>query len=75
MDVVGRMDMRDLMPGDVRKESLRKVAESIGQPEVAAKKKKAAQYGSGAMNLLRRIARSEGKTVNDMIREWSDEEG
>ena len=75
VDVVDRMDMRDLMPGDVRKESLRKVAESIGQPEVAAKMKKAAQYGSGAMNLFRRIARSEGKTVNDMIREWSDEEG
>lgn len=67
MDAVGRIDMKDLIPGDVRKENLRKVAESIGQPEVAAKKKKAAQYGSGAMNLFRRIAKRKGMTVNEMV--------
>ena len=69
MDTVGKIDMKDLIPGDVRKENLRKVAESIGQPEVAAKKKKAAQYGSGAMNLFRKIAKKKGMTVNEMVME------
>lgn len=73
-DVVGKMDMKDLIPGDVRKESLRRVAENIGQPEVAAKKKKAAQYGSGAMNLFRKMAKARGKTVNELIHEWSGQE-
>ena len=72
-DIVSKMDMKDLMPGDVRKETLRKVAENIGQPEVAAKKKKAAQYGSGAMNLFRKMAKSRGRTVNELIEEWSNE--
>ena len=67
MDTVGKIDMKDLIPGDVRKENLRKVAEIIGQPEVAAKKKKAAQYGSGAMNLFRKIAKKKGVTVNEMV--------
>ena len=67
MDAVGKIDMKDLIPGEVRKENLRKVAESIGQPEVAAKKKKAAQYGSGAMNLFRKIAKKKGMTVNEMV--------
>ena len=61
------------MPGDVRKKTLRDVAEEIGQPEVAAKKKKAAQYGSGAMNLFRKVAKKKGMTVNEMITGWSDE--
>ena len=72
MDAVGRIDMKDLIPGDVRKENLRKVAEMIGQPEVAAKKKKAAQYGSGAMNLFRKIAKRKGVTVNEMVRGMKD---
>ena len=67
MDTVGKIDMKDLIPGDVRKENLRKVAEIIGQPEVAAKKKKAAQYGSGAMNLFRKIAKKKGMTVSEMV--------
>lgn len=74
MDVVGRIDMKDLIPGDVRKENLRKVAEMIGQPEVASKKKKAAQYGSGAMNLFRKIAKKKGMTVNEMIMRFKDGE-
>ena len=75
MDVVGKIDMKDLIPGDVRKANLRKVADNIGQPEVAAKKKKAAQYGSGAMNLFRKIAKKKGVTVSDMIMEMSGREG
>ncbi len=71
--VVEKMDMKDLMPGEVRKRCLREVAEEIGEPEVAAKKKKAAQYGSGAMNLFRKIAKKKGVTVNQMISGWSDE--
>lgn len=74
MDLVGRIDMKDLIPGDVRKENLRKVADNIGQPVVAAKKKKAAQYGSGAMNLFRKIAKKKGMTVNEMITGMKDGE-
>ncbi len=74
-DVVGRIDMKDLIPGDVRKEALREVAESIGQPEVAAKKKKAAQYGSGAMNLFRKIAKKKGMTVSEMVDGMCSEAG
>jgi asparagine synthase (glutamine-hydrolysing) len=66
-DVVGRIDMKDLVPREVRKATLREAAEEIGQPEVAAKKKKAAQYGSGAMNLLRKVAKKQGLTVSDML--------
>lgn len=69
---VGNIDMKDLVPGAVRKECLRKVAEDIGQPEVAAKKKKAAQYGSGAMNLFRKIAKKKGVTVNEMITQMNE---
>lgn len=73
MDVVGRIDMKDMIPGEIRKENLRKVAEAIGQPEVAEKKKKAAQYGSGAMNLLRKISKQKGLTVNELITELCNE--
>lgn len=68
VDIVDKMDMKDLMPGQIRKENLRKVAEILGQPEVAAKKKKAAQYGSGAMSLFRKIAKKRGLSVSDMVR-------
>ncbi|MFA6710024.1 MAG: asparagine synthase-related protein [Candidatus Methanomethylophilaceae archaeon] len=67
IDVVKTMDMKDLVPGEIRKETLRKVAEMIGQPEIAAKKKKAAQYGSGAMSLFRKIAKKKGITVSEFI--------
>ncbi len=72
MDIVKGMDVKELMPGDTRKKILREVAYSIQQPEIAAKKKKAAQYGSGAMELIRKIAKKKGMTVNEMIAEWSD---
>ena len=70
-EIVDSMDIREIIPGEVRKGTLRDVANIIGRPEVAAKKKKAAQYGSGAMNLLRRMARDRGTTVNGLIEEWS----
>lgn len=73
MDVVGELAISDLVPGELRKENLRKVADAIGQPEVAAKKKKAAQYGSGAMNLFRKIAKAKGMTVNEMIEGMSSD--
>ena len=74
METVGKIDMKDLIPGEVRKENLRRVAENIGQPVVAAKKKKAAQYGSGAMNLFRKIAKAKGVTVNEMVMGMKDGE-
>jgi len=63
----GQTSVGRISPTDARKGSLREVAVLIGESEAAAKKKKAAQYGSGSMSLLRRIARSEGLTVNGLI--------
>jgi asparagine synthase (glutamine-hydrolysing) len=65
--VAGQTSVGRISPTDARKGSLREVAVLIGESEAAAKKKKAAQYGSGSMSLLRRIARSEGLTVNGLI--------
>ncbi|NLL94623.1 MAG: asparagine synthase [Thermoplasmatales archaeon] len=67
VDFVSRLDVGDLMPSEVRKGCLRDVAEHIGYPEIAAKKKKAAQYGCGAMHRLRAIAKSRGVTVKGLI--------
>lgn len=73
-EYVEKMDFRDLMPGEVRKQALRTVAQDIGQPEIAAKKKKAAQYGSGAMNLLRKMAKKNGETVGEIVSRMHSEQ-
>ncbi len=52
---------------DLRKLPLRKAAEYLGVGKSASEKKKAAQYGSGAMSLLRKIANKKGKSVNELI--------
>ena len=67
VEVVKNIDIKDLEPKDVRKAVLREVAIDIGQPEIASKPKKAAQYGSGTMSLLRTIAKKKGTTVNGLI--------
>jgi len=67
VSIVGSMEIKDIAPGDVRKSVLRDVAILIGQPEIAAKPKKAAQYGSGTMDMIRSLAKRKGMTVSRLI--------
>ena len=72
IDVVKKISIKDLEPKDVRKAVLREVAIDLDQPEIASKPKKAAQYGSGTMSLLRTIAKKKGTTVNGLIESLND---
>lgn len=65
--IASAMDIGDLAPRDLRKTVLRDVAGLLGQPGIAARPKKAAQYGSGTMDTLRRMAKGRGMTVSSMI--------
>jgi asparagine synthase (glutamine-hydrolysing) len=51
-----------------RKIILKKVAMELGLPvELVEKEKKAAQYSSGIIKELRRMAKQEGMAVNELI--------
>jgi len=66
-DIVESIDIKDIAPKDLRKSFLRDVAVLIGRPEIAAKPKKAAQYGSGTMDAMRKAAKKRGMTVSSLI--------
>ena len=55
-----------------RKMPLRESARQLGYPEIADKPKKAAQYGTGAMNMMKHIAKSRSMTVGDYILSLKD---
>ena len=67
LNIVETIDTADLAPREVRKAVLRDVATRMGHPEIAAKPKKAAQYGSGTMDALRKVAKKNGATVSGLI--------
>lgn len=55
--------------GPRRKELLRRVATTLGLPSaIVERPKKAAQYGSGVMPALRRLAKAEGRPILDLFR-------
>jgi len=54
---------------DGRKTVLKEVATEMGYPFIADKQKKAAQYGSGMMDAVRRICRSKGMTFTELVEE------
>jgi asparagine synthase (glutamine-hydrolysing) len=57
-------------PGSPRKLVLRNLARSLGFPEeIAGRPKKAVQYSTGVNRALRRLAKSEGRTLKDYISE------
>jgi len=66
---VSSMDLKDLMPKDAdnRKLLLKQVARNLGYPFIAEKKKKAAQYGSGTMDLVRDVAKQKGMTYSELV--------
>lgn len=56
-----------------RKTILRDAAKRFGLPaEISDRKKKAAQYGTGAIKILRRIAKAEGLSVSRYIENLGD---
>ena len=66
---VNAMDLKDLKPmdADSRKLVLRQVARNLGYPFIAEKRKKAAQYGSGTMDLVREVAKDKGMTYPELV--------
>ena len=66
---VNAMDLSELKPKDQdsRKMLLRQVARNLGYPFIAEKKKKAAQYGSGTMDLVRKVAADQGITYSELV--------
>ena len=63
------MDIADLKPKDAdsRKALLKQIARDLGYPFIAEKRKKAAQYGSGTMDLVREVADSKGMTYHQLV--------
>jgi len=74
-DVVRGMRKQGISEGDVRKPLLRDAAMMLGQPELAEKPKKSAQYGSGTMVMLRSMAKKKDMTVREMISNMHSETG
>ncbi|MDR3282630.1 MAG: asparagine synthase [Candidatus Methanoplasma sp.] len=70
------LDVRMLRPvsEESRKNLLREAATSLGFGFVADRKKKAAQYGSGTMDLVRKICRGRGVTFTELVEAISHEE-
>ena len=66
---VNAMDLDVLRPkdGDSRKMLLRDIARDLGYPFIADKRKKAAQYGSGTMDLVREVAKNKGMTYSELV--------
>ncbi len=60
---------------ETSKELLREVARLLNAGELAERKKKAAQYGSGAMRSLKTYAKRNGMTVRSMVAEMAVDEG
>lgn len=68
VEVAGRFPFEEMMPmGDDRKRPLKAVASELGYPDIATRPKKAAQYGSGSMNAIRRLAKSKGMHVSEYV--------
>ena len=66
---VNAMDLKELKPADAdsRKMLLKQVARNLGYPFIAEKRKKAAQYGSGTMDLVREVAKNKGMTYSELV--------
>jgi len=65
--VMRSADRIEVPSDDNRKPMLRDAAVTLGCPELAEKRKKAAQYGSGTMVTMRSMAKKRKITVREMI--------
>ena len=67
---IERLDIRDIIPTDdpgSRKRVLREISRSFGCAGISNKKKKAAQYSSGTMALIKNVCRVNGQTYAELI--------
>jgi hypothetical protein len=61
-------------PDTLRKLVLRKVALDVGMPSsMVDRPKKAVQYSTGINDAIKRVAKKQGKTVNEYINELFQE--
>lgn len=74
-DAVGRIDPQELRPKDMdsRKSVLKAVAQDLGYDFIAGRRKKSSQYGSGATDLIRALARERGMMYNRYIQSIYDD--
>jgi len=72
---VKELSQDDLRPKDMdsRKSVLREIAEHLGHPHIATRKKKSSQYGSGTTDIVRALAREKGMHYNEYISSLCDE--
>jgi asparagine synthase (glutamine-hydrolysing) len=63
-----------LLRGDENKAILRDVGRALGLGPIADRKKKAAQYGSGIMNAMKRMAKRDGLTLSEMVDRIAEEQ-
>ena len=68
METVRSIPIEEEFKGSQRKAVLRDVARMLNLGEIAERKKKAAQYGSGIMKTLRRTAKKNDMTVRAFVR-------
>ncbi len=76
MKSVSKIPLSELMPEDEdnRKTVLKSLCSDLGYPGIAERKKKAAQYGSGAMTLIRSICKEDNCTFPEWIQKREAEE-
>ncbi len=65
--VAGKIPATDKVREGARKDPLRKVAANLGIPSLANREKKAAQYGSGFMKVLKARSRREGMDLSEFV--------
>jgi asparagine synthase (glutamine-hydrolysing) len=61
------MPVADKIRGGIRKAPLRDAATALGSDLIASREKKAAQYGSGFMKVLKARARREKMTIEELL--------
>jgi len=66
---VRSLDVRMITPGADNKRLIRSALIELGLRDVASLPKKAAQYGSGTMNLMKKIAKSKKRSVKSLVEE------
>lgn len=71
--IMMNVEPESLAPKTMGKELLRETAKIFGLDELAAKKKKAAQYGSGIMNRLKKEAKKNNISLKELMENLSDD--
>jgi len=72
---IGNLGQDDLRPKDMdsRKSVLRDIAENLGHPYIATRKKKSSQYGSETTNIIRILSKERSMFYNEYIASLCEE--